>query len=207
MIIICMSYSIIDLVTDHRSNERISIFKEFIKNTGTSDPLYKNYELLDINDFICLTAVLENDEIVALSGIQYFPERWGNNIVRMSTRFWMHPKYRITSLSKFKHDSRFYFNSQLMIPYQLTFIKQKKIPFAIITREGNYKRSFTKFIELVNHYNSTNFLLLDGIYNVCQPMNNVPDSCKQMIAFCSFDNFCFQEELQLLHIENKLKFI
>lgn len=199
-----MNYTVIDLVNCATSSDLITNFKSYIFKNCQSDLLYENYANLNINDFICLTAVIEGDEIIALSGIQYMPDRWGEHTVRMSTRFWMHPKYRINSLSKFDPDMRFYFNSQLMIPHQLNFLKKIPIKFAIITREGNYRRSFEKFIKLVNHHNNTNFSILDGLYNVCQPMETVPHSCQQIIAVHSLNNTDFQLELVNLQKLNKL---
>jgi hypothetical protein len=202
-----MNYHVVDLVTDSDQAIRIARFKAVIKDRCQSDPLYSNYESLNVNDFVCLTAVLDQNEIVALSGVQHLPDRWGDNTVRMSTRFWVHPDYRINSLSKFKHDQRLYFNSQLMIPFQLNFIKSLGISYAIITREGEYRRSFKKFIELVNHHNGTQFNVLDGLYNVCQPMACVPDSCKQIIAVHSFSSTSFNQELRQLSQQGKLAII
>ena len=202
-----MNYTVIDLVTDPDRNNRLIRFKSVLSNLCQSDPLYLNYSTLDIKDFVCLTAVLEQNEIIALSGVQYLPDRWGENIARISTRFWIHPTYRINSLSKFKHDYRLYFNSQLMIPFQLKFIKSLGVSFAIITREGEYRRSFSKFIDLVNHHNGTMFNILDGLYNVCQPMTCVPDSCKQLIAVHTLNNSNFSNELSELSKYSKLSSI
>lgn len=202
-----MPFKIIDLVVDADAELLLIKFKSFIKEYCSQDPLYDNYANLDLNDFICLTAVIEDDNIVALSGVQSKPDRWGPNTVRISTRFWMHPNYRINALSKYNPEQRFYFNSQLMIPYQLTYLKTLGVKFAIITREGNYRRSFTKFIKLVNHHNGTNFTVLDGTFNVCNHMPIVPESCQQMIAVHSFDNTLFNNELTNLHKENKLRLI
>jgi len=69
-----------------------------------------------------------------------------------------------------------------MMRYQLDAVKRLNLPASFISREGNYKKSFQKYVNLVNTYNNTNFILLDGLYAVCGPMNEVPDSCKQMIA-------------------------
>lgn len=202
-----MTYDVIDLTRDATAEHLLLKFKTFIKENCWQDPLYENYANLDLKDFICLTAVLEQNEIIALSGVQQKPERWGKNTVRMSTRFWMHPKFRISALSKYDPEQRFYFNSQLMIPYQLTFLKQLGVEFAIITREGNYRRSFTKFIELVNYHNRTNFKVLPGIYNVCDHMPIVPESCQQIVAVHSFNNLAFEDELVVLHTSNKLNLL
>lgn len=202
-----MPFKIVDLTVDLDSDHLVRKFKNFIKENCSQDPLYENYANLDLADFICLTAVIEDDIIVALSGVQSKPDRWGSNTVRMSTRFWMHPKYRINALSKYDPAQRFYFNSQLMIPFQLDYLKALGIRFAIITREGNYRRSFTKFIDLVNHHNGTNFTVLDGIFNVCNHMPSVPESCQQIVAVHSFDNTPFDIELSKLHKENKLSVV
>jgi hypothetical protein len=202
-----MSYAVIDLVTAPNVASYLANFKQFIKEHCLQDPLYENYANLDISDFICLTAVLDQGEIIALSGVQKKPNRWGNNTVRMSTRFWMHPKFRISALSKYDPEQRFYFNSQLMIPHQLEFLRKLEVKFAIITREGNYRRSFSKFIELVNYYNKTNFRVLEGIYNVCDHMPVVPESCQQIVAVHSFDNAMFEDELVQLHTGNKLNLL
>lgn len=199
-----MPFKVIDLTVDPAAGHLLIKFKSFIKEHCYQDPLYENYINLDLNDFICVTAVIDNDNIIALSGVQHKPERWGPNTVRMSTRFWMHPKYRINALSKYDPAQRFYFNSQLMIPYQLIYLKTLGIKFAIITREGNYRRSFTKFIELVNYYNNTNFIVLNGMFNVCNHMSIVPESCQQIVAVHTFDNSSFDQELTKLHQENKL---
>jgi hypothetical protein len=202
-----MLFKIIDLIHDPLAEHLLIKFKSFIKEHCSQDSLYDNYINLDLNDFICLTAVIDNGDIIALSGVQSKPNRWGSNTVRMSTRFWMHPKYRINALSKYDPVQRFYFNSQLMIPYQLDYLKTLNVKFAIITREGNYRRSFIKFVELVNHYNSTNFTVLDGVFNVCDHMPIVPESCQQLVAVHSFDNASFDKELKKLHRENKLNLI
>jgi hypothetical protein len=199
-----MAFEVVDLNTNPDAQHLLIKFKSFIKEHCYQDPLYENYKNLDLKDFICLTAVIDNNNIVALSGVQYKPERWGQNIVRMSTRFWMHPKYRINALSKYDPTQRFYFNSQLMIPHQLNYLKILGIKFAIITREGNYRRSFNKFIELVNYYNNTNFIVLNGMFNVCNHMSIVPESCQQIVAVHTFDNSSFDQELTKLHQENKL---
>jgi hypothetical protein len=199
-----MPFKVIDLTVDPAAGHLLIKFKSFIKEHCSQDLLYNNYINLDLNDFICVTAVIDNDTIIALSGVQHKPERWGPNTVRMSTRFWMHPKYRINALSKYDPAQRFYFNSQLMIPYQLVYLKTLGIKFAIITREGNYRRSFTKFIELVNYYNNTNFIVLNGMFNVCNHMSIVPESCQQIVAVHAFDNSLFDQELTKLHQENKL---
>ncbi len=199
-----MQYQVTDLIQDPNGPTLLEKFKEYISKFCQDDPLYENYANLELEDFVCLTAVLDTENIIGLSGIQYNTKKWGHNTLRISTRFWMHPDHRIATLSKYQPNSRLYFNSQLMIPYQLNYVKESNKKFAIITREGNYRKSFGKFIDLVNHHNNTEFKLLDGIYNVCEPMCDVPDSCRQMVAVYAINGDSFEEELELLNLQDKL---
>ena len=47
----------------------------------------------------------------------------------------------------------------------------------------------------------------DGLYNVCQPMACVPDSCKQLIAVHTLNNGNFSNELSELSKYSKLSSI
>jgi hypothetical protein len=91
-----------------------------------------------------------------------------------------------------------------MIPYQLNSLKDSDIKFAMITRRGNYRRSFEKFINLVNHHANTNFTLLDKVYNVCEPSWNIKDECKQLVAVQSLRGDNFDQELVKLNGSMKL---
>jgi hypothetical protein len=94
----------------------------------------------------------------------------------------LHPSVRSKGLTKFTPGANTWYNSQYMMRYQLDAVEKLNLPASFISREGNYKNSFQKYINLVNNYNDTNFILLDGLYAVCGPMDKIPDSCKQMIA-------------------------
>ena len=155
---------------------------EYIHQNCQDDPLYQNYLNLNKKDFISIAIAIENSSIVAFSCAQYNPEKWGDQIARVSTRFWLHPNVRSKGLTKFTPGTTTWYNSQYMMQYQLDAVKRLNLPASFISREGNYKKSFQKYINLVNNYNNTNFILLDGIYAVCGLMNEIPDSCKQMIA-------------------------
>lgn len=199
-----MQYQVTDLVSDPNGSKLLEKFKEYVSKFCQADSLYENYINLELEDFVCLTAVIDLENIIALSGVQYNTRKWGHNTLRISTRFWIHPDHRIESLSKYQPDSRLYFNSQLMIPYQLNYASKSNKKFAIITREGDYRKSFKKFIDLVNHHNGTDFKLLEGIYNVCEPMCDVPSSCRQMVAVYAINGDSFEEELELLNLQDKL---
>lgn len=179
-------------------------FKKIVEKECFNDSLYSNYMRMNLADFCCLTAVYNDNELVALSGIQLDHNKWGNNIARVSSRFWVRPANRIQSLSKYGLDQRLYYNSQLMIPYQLNVLKTLGIKFAMITRKGNYRRSFGKFINLVNHYAGTNFILFDNLYNVCEPSWTIKEECKQMIAIHSLSGDNIDQELLTLNGKMKL---
>jgi hypothetical protein len=154
----------------------------YIKENCHSDPLYQNYVNLKKQDFISIAITIEDNAILAFSCAQFNVKKWGDQIARVSTRFWLHPSVRSKGLTKFTPGANTWYNSQYMMRYQLDAVNQLNLPASFISREGNYKNSFQKYINLVNNYNDTNFILLDGLYTVCGPMSEVPDSCKQMIA-------------------------
>jgi hypothetical protein len=154
----------------------------YIKENCHSDPLYQNYVNLKKQDFISIAITIEDNAILAFSCAQFNVKKWGDQIARVSTRFWLHPSVRSKGLTKFTPGANTWYNSQYMMRYQLDAVNQLNLPASFISREGNYKNSFQKYINLVNNYNDTNFILLNGLYAVCGPMSEVPDSCKQMIA-------------------------
>lgn len=135
---------------------------DYIRQNCTSDPLYENYTNLSKHDFISLTVAIDNDKIVAFSGAQCKPE-WGPNIVRISSRFWIDPSSR-HGVTKFKESDVPWYNSEFLLPIQIAAVKD--FPHMFISREGPYRKSFSKYIDLVNFYNNTNFILLDGYYDV-----------------------------------------
>lgn len=155
---------------------------EYIRCHCQDDPLYQNYLNLKKQDFISIAVTIEDDKILAFSCAQFDVKKWGNQIARVSTRFWLHPSIRSKGLTKFTPGAATWYNSQYMMRYQLDAVKKLNLPASFISREGNYKKSFQKYISLVNAYNNTNFILLDGLYAVCGPMIEIPASCKQMIA-------------------------
>lgn len=137
----------------------------FIEHKCNEDPLYKNYINLNKLDFISLPVAIVDDRIVAFSGAQFKPEEWGPNIARISSRFWIHPEHR-HSLSKFSVSNKPWYNSEFLIKHQITAVEKLGIPHMFISREGNYRKSFQLYIELVNRYNLTDFKLVEGIYTV-----------------------------------------
>lgn len=148
----------------------------YIEKHCTEDNRFKNYLNLRKTDFISLPVVIKDQKIIAFSGAQVKDE-WGPNIARVSSRFWLHPEYRHT-LTKFEKSTVPWYNSEYLINVQLNVVRQKEIPHVFISREGDYRKSFQKFIDLVNFYNSTNFLILEGTFSIL--------TTAQLIAVHSF---------------------
>lgn len=150
----------------------------FIRANCSEDPLYQNYINLRKEEFVSLPAVIIDNDIVAFSGAQV-KDAWGPNIARVSSRFWIHPKFR-HSPSKFRNSSTPWYNSKFLIKVQLDEVKKLGIPNVFISREGNYRKSFQQFITLVNEYNAAGFRVLEGQYLI----QHVP----QILALYSFDS-------------------
>jgi glutaredoxin len=159
---------------DHLWNQCI----EYITIHCKEDPLYENYIKLAKEDFVSLPVIIIDNQIVAFSGAQVNNESWGPNIARVSSRFWLAPDYR-HSLTKFNSSNIPWYNSQFLIKHQLDILVKSGIPHMFISREGIYRKSFSKFIDLVNQYNNTSFKVLAGEYEI----NHIP----QMIAVYSFE--------------------
>lgn len=176
----------------------------FIKSSCHNDPLYKNYLNLDPSEFLFFNGIIHNDMIVSFGGIEYSPHKWGTGVARVLTRFWIHPDYRSRSLTKWSNNSiRF---SPLVLEPQIEFLKkQKDIRIAMITREGNYKNSFKEIVRLANTVKNCNFKIINGLHNICEPLCEVPDSCKQMIAICPLSFFGYEKYLDDLQSEGFLK--
>jgi len=169
----------------------------FIRDNCRTDQLYKNYLNLDPEKFFFFNGVIHNNEIISFGGIEYSPTKWGENIARVLTRFWIHPSYRSQGLTKWQgNHTRL---SPLVLAPQIEFLKtHSQIKLAMISREGRYKNSFSYFLELANSVKDCNFKLIDGVYNVCEPMDIVPLSCKQLIAISCLAPFDYKLYLRKL---------
>ena len=182
---------IVDITKTDQYDNLWALCLFFIQENCIADPLYKNYINLDKGDFISLPVVILDNTIIAFSGAQFKPDVWGHNIARISSRFWTHPLYR-HSISKFQKSDKPWYNSEFLIQHQITEVKRLDIPHMFISREGNYRKSFQQYINLVNKYNATNFKLLEEYYLI----QNTP----QLIAVHSDDDV-----LQMLKEETLLK--
>ena len=186
---------IIDITKTNLYNTTWVRCLNFIENNCQADPLYENYIGIDTQDFVSLPVVIIDDTIVAFSGAQYKPDVWGHNIPSVSSRFWIHPDYR-HSCSKFETSDKPWYNSEFLISQQIKEINRLGIPHMFISREGDYKNSFQKYINLVNRYNNTDFRLVEDLYLIqCIP---------QIIAVHSTHNIdqILREETLLKKIDN-----
>ena len=157
---------------------------ETIKNQCQTDPLFQNYIGIIPESYYHFVSAVYNDEIISFGAIQYSPSKWGEQIARVLTRFWIHPNYRSQGLTKWGHNNiRF---SPLILKPQIDFLKQQnKIKVAMITREGKYKKSFKEISRLASTVSVDPFEISDKIYNVCGDSND--PSCYQMISLSSVD--------------------
>lgn len=159
-----------------------------IKNLCTNDSLYENYINIDLDNFLYFTGLVLDNKIISFGGIDQRFISWGKYTVRALSKFWIHPKYRTLSLTKWR-DSNFKF-SPFILHNQLDFIRNlNHIKAVIITREGNYGNSFKEIIRLANTVADTPFQIMPHRYNVCDISKNIKPSCWQFLATNNIDHF------------------
>ena len=144
------------------------------------DPLRENYLTLRFNEFISFPAVVDNDQIVCFSGLQYSERKWGKGIARASSRMWIHPDYRFKGITKFNGGPKF-LNTTYCLPRQFAVAKDRNIDVLFISRESNLL-AFTQYLNLIRINCNYQFNLLPNLYNVCGPQANVPLTCQQYVA-------------------------
>jgi hypothetical protein len=153
--------------------------------------LFENYKLLNPFNFEHFVGVVFDNRIVSFGAVDRQSNRWGKGIVRALTRFWIHPEYRSKSLTKWTTDSIKY--SPTVLEPQLKYINSQPNTHAvIITREGNYQRSFNEIIRLANTVTENKFVIMPGRYNVCGSAAG-GDSCSQMVAISSLVDISAEE--------------
>jgi len=155
---------------------------EYLNKNCQQDLLFENYK--DLNPFVYeqfIGVVLDN-RIVSFGAVDRKSKCWGTGVVRALTRFWIHPEYRTKGLTKWTSDSIKY--SPIVIKSQLEILeKRSDVKAVIITREGNYRRSFQEIVRLANTVSLKKFEIMPGNYNVCEPNS---EDCFQMVAVSSF---------------------
>lgn len=145
-----------------------------------NDKLKNNYLNLDPKSFLCLTALIEKEKIICFSALQSNSSRWGEDIVRCSTRMWVHPDFRFSGLTRFTQGRKF-LNSYYLIPEQLKKAKTLGYKCVFMSREEN-PSAFLQWSNLVNRNTGNRFINLLGRYNVCGDVYPIPESCKQYIS-------------------------
>jgi hypothetical protein len=172
---------------------------EYIKLNCKNDSLYENYIDLDPEKYLYFNALLDNDKIISFGGVDFRPSKWGIEVARVLTRFWIHPDYRTKALTKWSDQSiRF---TPLILEPQLNFLKnQDQVKIAMITREGKYKKSFLEICRLASLVSIDSFDIFPDRYNICK-RTDTSDACFQMIALSSIsdvDKYSTFKKLQKL---------
>lgn len=173
--------------------------KKFIQEFCVNDLLYKNYLDLDNKKLLFFNGIIHKNNIISFGGIEYSPSKWGIEIARVLTRFWIHPEYRSQGLTKWSTNKlRF---SPIILTKQLEFLKtQPQIKAVMITREGPYDKSFLKIIELASTVSMSPFEIVPGLHK----LDRKPDSDEfQMIALSSLTN---ESQIEIFHKAKKLGF-
>jgi hypothetical protein len=180
--------------------------KNYIRYHCKTDSLYDNYANLEPENYSYFNCALIDDRIVSFGAVEISEEKWGPEIARVLTRFWIHPDFRSSGLTKWgSQNIRF---SPLILKPQLDFLQtSSKIKAAMITREGKYRNSFNEIIRLANTVSQNNFTVLPGKYNVCEPMHYVPEGCRQMIALCPLKGNSIDCVFEIARSKQKFKLV
>lgn len=175
-------YKIINIVKDRSYDD---LWNKTLTEISTGqDKLKNNYKEIDLSTFISFYIALEHDHIVGFSGLQYKPDRWGNDIARCMTRFYLHPKIR-HGTSLFKRPLL----TEDLLPRQILDAKEKNMSLIFMSRESG-KQSFLKGLEYLKSKNCfLSFRMLDEKYNVCGHLQPIPASCQQYVAVMDLNSF------------------
>lgn len=171
----------------------------FIKKQCRSDKLFENYLNIDLQKFMSMAVIVANNRIVCFGGAEINLARWGPNLSRVLSRFWISPDYR-HRLVKVKNTGVNF--SPLILDKNLNALKNHpEIKAAMITREGDGKNSFSRIVDIVNTAIENPFVILDDKHNVCGNVCPVPNSCQQFIALKMLDdNFTMENFLKDLYL-------
>lgn len=171
-----------DLKKDFRNLEPLwNDCISFIKKECRSDKLYKNYINIDLKRFLSMAIVVVDDRIICFGGAEINVNRWGPNLSRVLSRFWISPEYR-HRLVKVDNNTEINFSPLILDKNITALINHPEIKAAMITREGDGKNSFFRIVDIANTAVKKPFVILEEKHNVCGDVCPIPDSCKQMIA-------------------------
>lgn len=158
----------------------------FIKESCVSDKLYENYLNIDLKRFLSMAVIVDKNKIISFGGAEINIDRWGENLSRVLSRFWISPENRHRLVRTNNPGVNF---SPLILKKNLEALrKHPQIKAAMITREGDGRNSFSRIVDIANSAVKEPFVILDNKYNVCGNLNPVPESCKQMIAVKMLDD-------------------
>jgi hypothetical protein len=146
-------------------------------SSGT-DALKENYKSIDFAQFLSFTCLVEDNRIIAFSGLQYDQSKWGPKFARCSSRMWIHPDHRITHLKKFTGGQAF-LNSYYCVPHQIMVAKSKGLDGIFVSREHN-RVGFIEYLKLLGTNTDHEFSILDHRYWVCGSVRD--SSCLQHIG-------------------------
>lgn len=130
----------------------------------SNDRLKNNYVNIDPRDYICFTALINDDKIICFSALESDPIKWGDKIVRCSSRMWIDPAHRFKGAVRFTQGSKF-LNSYYCLPIQLHTARSLGYECVFMSRDKN-KKAFESWNQLVNNNCNTNFKLLDQKYDL-----------------------------------------
>jgi hypothetical protein len=138
----------------------------------------------------------DSQDIICFGAIDKQPKKWGNNLARVLTRFWIDPDYRSSGLTRWGDNAvRF---SPIILSHQLKILETRpEIMIAMITREGSYTRSFREIVRLANTASDYKFQIQEGVFNICEKDSDDPDRCHQMIALCQLKNLSYHKYLEM----------
>lgn len=168
---------VIDLIVDPQDR----LWKDTIDYiNSTNDELKINYINIKFDEFLSFPVVIENDRIICFSGLHYNERRWGKGLARFSSRMWIHPEYRIKSISKFSGGPKF-LNSTYCLPLQIQKAKEVGLDSVFISREHNLL-GFKQYIDLIKINCDLEFEIKPNRYNVCGRTYDEQEGCVQYVA-------------------------
>ena len=168
---------VIDLISDPQDQ----LWKDTIEYIdSTNDILKNNYINIKFKEFLSFPVVIENNQIICFSGLHYNERRWGKNLARFSSRMWIHPDYRIKSISKFSGGPKF-LNSTYCLPLQIQKAKEIGLDSVFISREHNLI-GFKQYIDLIKINCNLDFKIKPNRYNVCGRTYDEEEGCVQYVA-------------------------
>jgi hypothetical protein len=127
-----------------------------------------------------MAIVVVDGRIISFGGAEINIDRWGANLSRVLSRFWISPDHRHRLVKINNIGINF---SPLILDKNLIALKDyAEIKAAMITREGDGKNGFSRIVNIANTVVKKPFVILEEKRNVCGDVCPIPDSCKQMIA-------------------------